>query len=1486
MNFFRRFSRGSEKKTELVSNEVSKANDKADSVVDSLKSNTQDLIKIAPPAKVDPVSKPSIVQRFGLWGSKRNVKREVAVELVSFNGEGINSLVVDDKLMTIKEAKLLLESKSSEYKDTNLEVVLKSLDFGANIKEKEASGKKIGSKLYYDDKGQVFSDKARTNAIARIGSDKKYIEKAAQDLADLKSGISIEAMKLDSAKIALEISQIDNMLPKIANLERLNPAHKTKEIEALRSELNEASIKMKNVLSELIIMDEQVSSNTNISIRQLAFLDTATNEESIDQLSKLVSSLHELEKGPDFKILDKLFRDSGLVSSEKQSELKRGLIEKDEANNNPEIRAELIRNLLTLSKSFELKTSDSISDIGDFIKDYANVQSNWLSLQASGNLSSVDNEVFAKVNKSIAKNAEILINRYTEKLQDLDYQHDTTHQSNLKHELEFLRGVSPIIPELDHARDICSNLVDFAEQIGLQQEGQMSALSTDIKSKILKHYDAGTLARPQSESFEEATKRDKSQQVFYSRTLLNSINKKLTYNDGSKNMSEVSGFIDPVLSGDYKMVVFAASSLKNPKDLSGALLDDYTLQLAEVGAEIAGASKSRDFEIEKTKINLEHKIRTSKRSLVLETGINLNSLDSLSLSGSIKAMKDSGLDAKFKNLDLLFVNASLCEIKLATLEELGNGEDKSKAKEEEIFERRVNDFIKSTEGTKLNFEDNLEFKKMNLNPKFVEQADTIMAIANTGFSDFKTLNKSVQSISVTAKMFSSDEAVRDVLVQQFMSKDVDLLSRELQSNAMTKLFDVGHVSKAYVSQGQSQASQMSMLLDSQGLKNKIQGFYQQSANDIKLERRSAELQGIKVGRFLTNITLGSASLKSPDDKNISISKVGDAFAALNSNNQALKSELAKPESQQDADKITKYKEYEKEILGLVSGNIKSTAQLTHMSVLYGYDQFKVSSGDKGFAEYLDELNRPGSSLRSHLETKFEMTDNAKTLLDTQIRALTYMEPAERMGEMLEWYNDIHLLAKDKELKIEVDKKSALVGEAHIFSGIDKVLEPMQPGDEFIIDKTGKLTVKNDQEFVNLAQEALTEGAIEVRSELSAIKKDGLKVVKEENGYSVLITAQLGAEFGLGMSTAMGLAESKLLMSGGVEKGHKIKFGNSSEQKAALHVFLRTVFFEPEVTIEDLSRAEAIFIENGKEAKIGVEASIGLPSIINSIAVATGYMPKDERVTDVRDEHLGTLSASLRIGENASASKKITRETRRGEKIVTQSYRSEKEFVGIEGMDKVLRQMGVAESSLSSHYAATSKTTEKFGIITDHTIRTEMSIKTSNSELSQLDRSMLALSGLLKGSYEHDIFMNDPDFKNTMETKLADYKDEMPTVIVERKLRQDVLEELHGKVIDLMDRYDAKQATKEIAKITEATLNNPDNIEISRVLIRSEQSKLRSETFKTTEVKVQTSDEVTVNRRALEEAREAKLAEAREAKFPKPTTFRNPEMGRHNSGLSK
>ena len=100
-----------------------------------------------------------------------------------------------------------------------------------------------------------------------------------------------------------------------------------------------------------------------------------------------------------------------------------------------------------MSKSIELKTSDSISDIGDFIKDFANAQSNWLSLQASGNLSKVDKEVFRKLMKILPK-MQRSNNRYTESLQDLDYQHDTTHKSNLKHELEFLEVSHPSFQNL------------------------------------------------------------------------------------------------------------------------------------------------------------------------------------------------------------------------------------------------------------------------------------------------------------------------------------------------------------------------------------------------------------------------------------------------------------------------------------------------------------------------------------------------------------------------------------------------------------------------------------------------------------------------------------------------------------------------------------------------------------------------------------------------------------------------------------------------------------------------------------------------------------------------------------------------------------------------------------------------------------------------------------------------------------------------------
>ncbi|MDC0857333.1 hypothetical protein OAP83_01305 [Rickettsiales bacterium] len=79
----------------------------------------------------------------------------------------------------------------------------------------------------------------------------------------------------------------------------------------------------------------------------------------------------------------------------------------------------------------------------------------------------------------------------------------------------------------------------------------------------------------------------------------------------------------------------------------------------------------------------------------------------------------------------------------------------------------------------------------------------------------------------------------------------------------------------------------------------------------------------------------------------------------------------------------------------------------------------------------------------------------------------------------------------------------------------------------------------------------------------------------------------------------------------------------------------------------------------------------------------------------------------------------------------------------------------------------------------------------------------------------------------------------------------------------MDTFEDKaQATQEIAKITEEALNNPDNIQISRVLIRSEksQSQSQSKALQTTELEVQTSEEIAFDREALENARRDKLAE--------------------------
>ncbi|MDC0857332.1 hypothetical protein OAP83_01300 [Rickettsiales bacterium] len=1339
-----------------------------DEILTSLSSNAQDLVKIAPPKNEASVSKPSFGQRFGLWRSKLSTKpKEVKVELVSFQDQGINSLVVNGELKTIQEAQTLLKTKSSEYKGTNLEVVLKSLDFGSELKAKGES-QKIGSKLYQDNEGQVFSDKAKRNKIATIGFDTKYIDNAREDLKALEQSISFD--KLQNVETVLQdySKTCKDVVAKVQEVQKLSVLD-----EGLVVKVRERASNMEKLASKLKDINIQASTSFGFSSDQLAFLKTETPEDSKTQLGSLITSLEKPGGGMKLDSLDLLAQKvEGKAldgkNQEKLDDLKTRLTKKAELSDKPKLRKALQENLTTLKTSFELQGSQSINELRGFLEQYSNMKDSLLSLKASGTLKLRDEKVFDQIDQSISKNAEVLIGLYADKLKDLDYQ-------DLTQELVFLKSVTTTIPELDRTQDICLDLVDFAEQIGLEQEGQMSTLSKDLKSKILNHYDAGTLARSQSESFEQAVSRDKSQQVFYSKTLLNSIDDKLT-DKGVKNMKVVSKTLKDLLSGDYSLIKAYTSSLKNPSDPSGIFLDDYTKRFAEVGVEIKFGSSPREVEIEKTKISLDSQIRSAKHYLISDTKIDLNSFDSIKLSESIKAMKGSGVDKKLQNLDLLFVSAALCEIKLATLDQLSKEEDKSPENEKEIFVQKVADFIKDIKDTKLDLQNNSAFQEMGLDPKKVKQADIIMSLAEKGFSDFKTLDKSLQSINVTAKAFSLDDNVKDMLTKQFMRSDIDLIAREMRSNAMTKLFEVGYVS-TNVTQAEKQSQMSSMLLDSSALKNKMEGFYQELDSDKSLEKRSAEpIKGVKLGRFLTNIVSGSSSLKSPDPEvgKVTINNVGTAFEQLRTNNAELESLLAQPagvRSTEAQEKIKKCQQFEKKILGLVSGNTKNTMQLVHMSILDGYEQFKTNNEDKNFEDYLQELKNPESNLRTDLEKKFkiETKPNPQTLLDTQIRTLTYMEPKERMEEMIKWYDDIHIDVKDKLLKTEIDAKKALTGEKHLFSSIDGQLSKMNPGDEFVIDKTGKLTVKTDQELVKLAQEAVTEGALEAEVEVSVTKKDGLKVIKEENGYSVLINGKLGAEFGFGLSTAMGLAESKLLMSGGIEKGHKITFGNTPEQQKELHQFLSKVFTSPGLVVEDLARAESIFIENGKEAKIGFEASIGLPSVINSIAVATNVIPDDKEVTDVRNKATESASKSARAGKKASASHKTIRETRRGEQIITKTYRSEQEFVGSKSIESLMKKV-VAESSLNSHYTATSKTTERHGFITDHIITTSMNIKTPNSQISQSDRSMLALSGLLKkGSYEYDVLMKDETLKSSIEEKLETLKESMqdaiPTVIV-------------------------------------------------------------------------------------------------------------------------
>ncbi|MBT4989658.1 MAG: hypothetical protein HOM96_03885 [Rickettsiales bacterium] len=1594
-------------------------------------------------------------KRIDLWRSKRNEHKKFDIELVSFTdtkgNTDITSLVVEGKLVSLSEAREMLEKPA--YQDSNLSVIVNSLNLGTNFKAKTSSGLKIGSKLYRDDLGNVFLSKPGNNQepLATIKSDSVYLQETTSLLKDMGGKISLAGMNLDKTAFKEQKSLIKGLMERMESLDNLSDAHKTEELTRLQESISVKAKGLGSILDEITSLDNQVEANINIAIEQLDFLDSESPKKSQEKIADIVETLSRAASGPSYAQLDKMFKESGLVDELQQEEIKGYFKSKVSANDASRIKEALVKHLTILDQSFSLadkaanpdleanislnsidlsndafvarltglnslmeqisgiknieasykgpeieevmgsitskatevkdilnemisleqKAGDNISididkfdflendnleslhekvteikgllkeglngpnmqaiedllsksvtltqsnkeamagyikhkvdekdrspvmqhivdsltvfeasvslikeqestvkDIGEFLVSYVNFRDNANKLESSGKLSEKDKAIFDKVNSKLSKNMDILIGRYTEHLKDLDYEHKTTHGTSLKAEQEFLRGVTPIVPELEYARDISSDLIHFAEHAGFKGKKQMSELQNDVKEKILKHYAAGTFSRPRSESFDEASRRDKSQQMFYSKNMLQSLDAKLPHDKaGNKDINSANLMLSPILSGDYQMVAMATSSLKNPNDLSGALLDDYVLHFAETGTEISHASDDVTLDIAMRKTLLEHQIRVAKRDLA--SFITTDSLGSIKLSESLNAARAIGVDATAQDIDLLFVYAALSEIRLDTLSELESGNIKSKGEEEKIFARLVDKFINEMGQTKLSFLDNPEFRKLGLNPRMVDQADIITAIARTGFSNFKTLNQSLQRMSISAKILASDPAVKELLVKQFMANDVDLLARELQSNTMTKLFNMGHIQKA----------QLSSILDIQGekLSGRRDNYYAKADDHVPIERRSKEVSGLKVGRRLTNLFSSSGKIKMPNGKEVSYSTVGDAMDALRENHLELSARLSDSGSDfaKDKEQQKPYIDFEDATLDAISGNVKSVSQLTHMALLYGYDQLKVADSTIDFAGYLDKLNDNPSQIKNHLIDKFKMTENATTLLDLQARKLTYLTPKERMQEMLEWHDDVHISSKAKELKVEVDKQNAAIGSDHLFSGLSAVLAPMKAGDEFMIDQTGKLTVKNDQEFLNLAQEALTEGAVEVVGKISVTASNGLKIVKEEKGYSVIFNNALGVEFGLGISTAMGLAESSASVGSGVDKGYKITFGNSHEQEQELNQFIRKVFFEPDLKVDDLARAESIYLTNGGEMHASAEISFGLPSVINSIAVGTGFMQNNQEATEARDEHLGALSAMYRVGQAASVGKKVSRETRRGEIVVTHSYRNSYDFSGVDGMEGVLIGMGVGASNLHSQYSATTKTTEKYGMITDHTIRTEMTVESNSDKLQQSDKSLLALSGLLKNSYEHDIFMNDEDFKRGFSEKLESYEDKSPVIIVERKVRQDVLEDLTAKSQEFMHEYKKDDAIKRIKDLTEKALNNPDNIEISRVLIRSEQKELRSATFRTTEVKAQTSEEINVNRRALEEERAArKESHFAEQSHVKATHFINPDL---------
>ncbi|MBL6785147.1 MAG: hypothetical protein ISQ32_02460, partial [Rickettsiales bacterium] len=135
------------------------------------------LIKINSDKSITPKN-PSLFSRaFSVLSKPKHTIKSPIFELVSVtddkNQTKISNIKIGDNLFSLQEAKLQLQS--GKYQNTNLETIIKSLDFGTNLKSKSSSGDKIGSKLYRDEAGNVFLDKKRTQQVATVKPDSDYV---------------------------------------------------------------------------------------------------------------------------------------------------------------------------------------------------------------------------------------------------------------------------------------------------------------------------------------------------------------------------------------------------------------------------------------------------------------------------------------------------------------------------------------------------------------------------------------------------------------------------------------------------------------------------------------------------------------------------------------------------------------------------------------------------------------------------------------------------------------------------------------------------------------------------------------------------------------------------------------------------------------------------------------------------------------------------------------------------------------------------------------------------------------------------------------------------------------------------------------------------------------------------------------------------------------------------------------------------------------